>query len=159
MASRTKAVIDAIVAALQVNYAGETVYPPDQVWPVLFLPDSSKLDPTVTTIYFVRLREDAGEAGPEACTFTDITEAFVLAATRYQNPSLGVVAEGERVTIACDLAADVKQKLEENQQLSGSAIDAFHRGATTDYELFIASWVVVEVRLGVKHRHEKGERT
>jgi hypothetical protein len=156
MASKTKAVIDALVTALGVNYTG-TVYQPDQVRPVIYFPDEAKLDPTVTTIYLVRPGQETSRR-LESCDTTNVTEIFVLALTKYTNPSLGPVAEGERLTVACDLAADVLQKLEKNEQLSGEAIDVLHEGATTDYERFVSNWVLVEMRLGVKHRHEKGTR-
>jgi hypothetical protein len=154
LASKTKAVLDALKLALLVEHTG-TVHQPDAVHNVLFWPDESKLDPTMTTLYFVRPGEERGVAGPESCSITEILEVFILAATRYEEASQKTEAETVRLEIVLDLVADVKEKLQNNLHLRPTpasdavAIDVYREGTVVD---------AVEIRLAIKYRYEKTER-
>lgn len=157
MASKAQAVLDALVTTLSTNYSS-TVHRPDRVEAVLFWPHEAKLDPTLTTHYYVRPGEERGIVGLRSCEITEILEVFILAATRHPEPSQNVQGEVERRAVVLDLVGDVKEKLQKDLGLGGVALDVYHEGMQVDYEHPVPQWAVAEMRLGIKYFYEKGER-
>ena len=164
MASRLESAILALKAALEVNYA-TTVYPPEVVQPTLFWPDPKVLDPSVKTLYLIRMREEAGGYGPSPCSVTEVLEVFILPARRHPSPTENPFKEDPpRWKVSADLVADVKEKIRRNPKLAteaeptGTVIEALDGPVVTDYERWLPGWVIPELRFTMRYRYEQSGR-
>lgn len=164
MASKTETVVLALKAALEVNYPG-TVYPPAVVLPMLDWPSETALDRSQDTLYLLRPVLDVGGPGPESCRVTHRLRVLILAAQRYTSPTDNPFKQDPtRWQVSVDLAADVEEKLHQDEKLatlSGEAavVTVFDGPIETDHErYYLPKWVCPEMEIRIRYVHEKGTR-
>lgn len=146
-------------AALQTLLAGITsgvngaVYTPSRVRRVSVYGDNP-LDPSQAIEYLIRPGEETIRISPDGCRVACDLEVFILVAQQFET---SIAPDVTRWQVAADMVADVL-----NAILSG-AVPAFTLGGAAvtvydfrvDYERFIPTWAVAEIRCVIRHRHNR----
>lgn len=157
MASKLQSVLEALKTTLEVNHS-TTVYRPSRVQIVSFWPDEVAVPEGLDTVYLIRPGVKHA-AQVQSCDVTERLEVYIVALHRYTSPSQDPWKEDpRRVFVAADLIADIEEKLRQDQKLSGEVLDVLDGTQDTDFELFLPSWVVPELRLSVRYRYGKDDR-
>lgn len=112
------------------------------------------LDDSQSIEYLIRPGEETVRVAPDGCKVVSELETFILVAQKY---TASIVPDIVRWQMAADMVADVL-----NAILTGP-IPAFTLGGTAvtvydfrvDYERFVPTWAVAEIRCVIRHRHDR----
>lgn len=129
------------------------VYTPSRVRRVTVYGDNP-LDPSQAIEYLVRPGQETVRVSPDNCRVTCDLEMFILVAQQFET---SIAPDVVRWQVTADMVADVL-----NAILTG-AVPAFTLGGaavtvydfSVDYDMFIPTWAVAEIRCVVRHRHNR----